>query len=246
VAELDPWRPRRPPLNFNREPVARRGPSRFSQEYQVPRQRVLYLGEYDLAGNDIEYNTRTVLERIVGGELAWQRIALTEEQVISRNLSRIVKEDKRFLDGGKHEAVETEALSQRVITAIVRDALDPPLARAVDQVLARETRGTASARGGVASRRSLSFYRRGGANRGAGIVGRAFNDRREDGSCPLGAAGAGQAPAGLRKSRPGAVGGGDERALLSRCIELDLPLTERSSSRIARAIKGEITLESLR
>jgi hypothetical protein len=42
-----------------------------------PGQRILYLGELDLSGDQIEANTR--LER-EAGELAWERLALTREQ----------------------------------------------------------------------------------------------------------------------------------------------------------------------
>jgi hypothetical protein len=83
-----------------------------------------YLGDYDLAGNDIEANTRRVLESLVG-ELDWQRLALTREQVEQYNLPIIAKTDKRFKNGGGvHEAVETEALSQTLIVNIVRTWLD--------------------------------------------------------------------------------------------------------------------------
>ena len=43
-------------------------------------QRVLYLGDQDWQGGQIEANTRRVLEREVGGELLWERLAITEEQ----------------------------------------------------------------------------------------------------------------------------------------------------------------------
>src|SRR5215510_1555533 len=46
-----------------------------------PDDRVIYLGDLDLAGNQIEANTRRVLEREIGGELLWERLALTQEQV---------------------------------------------------------------------------------------------------------------------------------------------------------------------
>src|SRR5215472_3569147 len=46
-----------------------------------PGDRVIYLGDLDLAGNQIEDNTRRVLEREIGGELLWERLALTQEQV---------------------------------------------------------------------------------------------------------------------------------------------------------------------
>jgi hypothetical protein len=83
-------------------------------------QRVLYLGDLDLCGNDIEDNTHTVLEQ-EAGELQWERLALTEEQAERYSLPRIIKTDRRSKDGrGMHEAVETEALSQRLILDIVR------------------------------------------------------------------------------------------------------------------------------
>ena len=45
------------------------------------RARVLYSGDFDLAGADIEANTRRVLERNRNRDLAWERLALTREQV---------------------------------------------------------------------------------------------------------------------------------------------------------------------
>jgi hypothetical protein len=103
-------------------------------------ERVGYLGDYDLAGGDIEANTRRVLESLVG-ELDWQRLALTEEQVEEHNLPRIIKTDKRFKDGGgEHEAVETEALSQTLIVNIVRTWLDELLPQPIERVLVRERR----------------------------------------------------------------------------------------------------------
>jgi hypothetical protein len=100
-----------------------------------------YLGDLDLAGGDIEANTRRVLEDIVGGKLNWKRLALTPTQVEAYNLPRIVKNDKRFKNGGgRHEAVETEALSQTLIVDIVRDWLDDLLPQPLDKVLARERR----------------------------------------------------------------------------------------------------------
>src|SRR5262245_708087 len=46
-----------------------------------PGDDVLYVGDQDYSGNQIEQRTRKVLEELIGGELAWQRIALTEDQV---------------------------------------------------------------------------------------------------------------------------------------------------------------------
>jgi hypothetical protein len=99
-----------------------------------------YLGDLDLAGGDIEANTRRVLESIVG-ELDWQRLALTSEQKEQYDLPVIIKHDKRFTNGGGvHEAVETEALSQTLIVEIVRTWLDDLLPRPLDTVLVRERR----------------------------------------------------------------------------------------------------------
>ena len=99
-------------------------------------QRVLYLGDYDLAGGDIEANTRRVLERFA--RLQWERLALTAEQVREHNLPVIIKHDRRFKDGGAHEAVETEALSQALIVQIVRDRLDSLLPEPLETVQSRE------------------------------------------------------------------------------------------------------------
>jgi hypothetical protein len=99
---------------------------------------VLYLGDFDLAGGDIEDNTRRVLERYHA--LDWERLALTAEQVRDHRLTPIIKSDKRFKTGGAHEAVETEALSQRVIVDIVRDRLDALLPEPLAAVAIREDR----------------------------------------------------------------------------------------------------------
>jgi hypothetical protein len=108
--------------------------------------RVGYLGDLDLAGDDIEANTRRVLESIVG-ELDWQRLALTREQKEQYNLPVIIKRDKRFKNGGgEHEAVETEALSQTLIVGIVRDWLDDLLPQSLPAVLVRERRERARLR----------------------------------------------------------------------------------------------------
>ena len=99
--------------------------------------RLLYPGDFDLAGNDIEANTRRVLEREVG-HLRWERLALTREQVEEYDLPVIIKHDRRFADGGAHEAVETEALSQRIIVEIVRSRLEELLPEPLESVHERE------------------------------------------------------------------------------------------------------------
>jgi integrase len=85
---------------------------------------VLYFGDWDLSGGDIEQNTKRVLEYEVG-ELKWERVALTEQQVKQHRLPKIIKHDRRFRDGrGVHEAVETEALSQQLIVDLLKRRLD--------------------------------------------------------------------------------------------------------------------------
>src|SRR5260221_11192722 len=78
---------------------------------------------HDLAGNQIEQNTRRVLER-KAGELGWERVALTQEQDDQYGLPVIEKHDRRFKDGGEHLAQETDALSERIIVQIVRNDLE--------------------------------------------------------------------------------------------------------------------------
>jgi hypothetical protein len=105
-----------------------------------PGDRVIYLGDLDLAGNQIEDNTRRVLEREIGGELLWERLALTQEQVREYDLPVIIKRDRRYKDGRPHEAVETEAISQRVLINILRARLGQLLPEPLTRVQERETR----------------------------------------------------------------------------------------------------------
>ena len=86
--------------------------------------RVIYLGDLDLSGGQIEGNTQDVLEREISGALAWERLALTKTQVREYDLPVIVKHDRRYKDGRPHEAVETEAISQRVLIDILQARLD--------------------------------------------------------------------------------------------------------------------------
>jgi hypothetical protein len=103
--------------------------------------QVLYLGDYDLAGNQIESNTRRVLEQEVGPFLdRWKRIALTAEQVGQYSLPTILKHDRRYKDGRPHEAVETEALNQRLIIELLEGELIARLPESLEHVLEREKR----------------------------------------------------------------------------------------------------------
>jgi hypothetical protein len=103
-----------------------------------PGQRVLYLGDFDWQGGQIEANTRKVLEELIGGALSWERIAIAEDQVQGNNLPVIRKPDRRYKPVRYHDAVETEALGQDFIVRIVRDHLDRLLPEPLADVRERE------------------------------------------------------------------------------------------------------------
>jgi hypothetical protein len=105
-----------------------------------PGDEVGYLGDLDLSGGHIEDNTRRVLEREIGGELLWERVALTAEQVEQYDLPKIIKRDRRYKDDHPHEAVETEAIGQRVLIGILRAWLAARLPEPLTRVLKREAR----------------------------------------------------------------------------------------------------------
>jgi hypothetical protein len=98
--------------------------------------RVIYLGDHDLQGHQIEANTRTVLARYA--ELEWERLALTGEQVREYGLPSVIKIDRRYSPPRASEAWETEALSQSVIVGLVRARLDALLPEPLADVQARE------------------------------------------------------------------------------------------------------------
>lgn len=97
---------------------------------------VLYLGDLDRSGADIEANTRRVLEREAGRELDWRRLGMTEEQ--ADEIEPIWKIDGR--DGKGHWAWEVEALGQAGVVALVRAALDALLPEPLARVQEREER----------------------------------------------------------------------------------------------------------
>jgi hypothetical protein len=100
---------------------------------------VLYLGDWDPQGHDIEANTKHVLENETGRYIDWTRIAITQEQIAERGLTSVWKEDKRFKPAKWYEAWETEALGQSTIVQLVRDALDDRLSPTrIEDVLENE------------------------------------------------------------------------------------------------------------
>jgi hypothetical protein len=109
-----------------------------------PNMRVLYFGDWDLAGGDIEANTRRVLEQ--EWSLRWERVALTEQQVRKYSLPVIIKYDRRYKDRRPHQAVESEALSQKLIVALLTTRLNRLLPQPLKAVLEREKRERAVVR----------------------------------------------------------------------------------------------------
>ena len=114
--------------------------------------RVLYVGDRDDAGDDIEANTRRVLERATGRTFTadtWERIMLTEArcaQLKRRGVRPVEKRDRRYRDGNPHKAFEVEALRQRVVEQIVRDRLEELAPEPLAAVLEREEREREEAR----------------------------------------------------------------------------------------------------
>ncbi len=96
---------------------------------------VLYFGDLDFSGGHIESNTRRVLETYEPG-LTWTKLAITDAQVRDRGLSVMSKFDKRTKT--RHDAVETEALSQSEIVRLLTEALDERLLRPLSETFALE------------------------------------------------------------------------------------------------------------
>jgi hypothetical protein len=88
----------------------------------------------------ISKRTPGAFEQEVGGTLVWERLALTQEQVEQYNLPIIIKRDHRYTDERPHEAVETEAISQRVLIDILRTRLNELLPEPLTRVQERERR----------------------------------------------------------------------------------------------------------
>jgi hypothetical protein len=105
---------------------------------------VLYLGDGDDAGDDIETSTRRILSNATAiefDEVNWQRLMITDAQMAdlrARGVEPIEKRDNRYLDGNPHQAYECEALGQGEIQDIVRARLDELLPEPLDDIRKRE------------------------------------------------------------------------------------------------------------
>jgi hypothetical protein len=97
---------------------------------------VLYIGDHDKRGYQIEANTRRILKEVCG-PLDWTRVALTAQQVRRHRLPVVQKHDRVL---GTHQAVEVEALGQSEVTALIRAALDDLLPEPLEDVQVHEDR----------------------------------------------------------------------------------------------------------
>ena len=79
---------------------------------------VIYFGDNDKGGGDIESNTRKVLDEIIGQSIPWTRLAVTDEQAARKGIVAIEKYDKR--SKCTYPSVECEALGQKEIVRLLR------------------------------------------------------------------------------------------------------------------------------
>ena len=102
---------------------------------------VLYCGDLDIGGGQIEQNTRRVLTQVCKVSFRWERLMLTEAQVLEHRLPSIWKTDRRYRNGkGEHEAWECEALSQKLIVELLEGRLRKLLRRKIETVERMEKR----------------------------------------------------------------------------------------------------------
>jgi len=101
---------------------------------------VLYVGDLDRRGDMIEANTQRVLDDAAvtadGALRSWERVALTDAQIVLHDIPAIPKYDKVLRETAP--AWEVEALGQGAVTAVVRAALDALLPEPLDRVHVRE------------------------------------------------------------------------------------------------------------
>jgi hypothetical protein len=112
---------------------------------------VLYLGDLDKAGEDIEWNTRQVLEVASGRPRDWTRLAMTEELADAHGILPIWKTDGRVRPNGDgtrpgHWAIEVESLGQAALVDLVLAELDRMLPEPLAVVQTREDRERAELR----------------------------------------------------------------------------------------------------
>jgi len=105
-----------------------------------------YIGDHELRGpaDQIEGHSRHAIEEHAIREFddeTWQRIALTQAQVAAdpRLAAEVItKIDNRYKPAKAYEAVECEAIKQRVLVQLVREWLDARLPEPLRDVRERE------------------------------------------------------------------------------------------------------------
>lgn len=112
-----------------------------------PESPVLYFGDLDLAGAQIEDWARDVLTRKAPGWSGdWKRVAITVDQVpalLARGMSPIVKKDERYVPARTVSAWETEALGQAAVRDILIGAIDALMPMSVTDLMTADRRETA-------------------------------------------------------------------------------------------------------
>jgi hypothetical protein len=102
----------------------------------------LYVGDFDLAGGDIEANAKNVLEDAIGHKLKeWERLMITKKQcnqLRKDGMEPIGKVDKRFKPARQYWAYEAEALGQNMVMQIIRERLEAMALEPLSAVLERE------------------------------------------------------------------------------------------------------------
>jgi hypothetical protein len=106
--------------------------ARHVEDDETPR-RVVYLGDLDKSGADIEANARHVLDVSTA---RWHRLVMTDDIAAEHGIDPIWKVDGR--SGAGHWAVEVEALGQAQLVELVRAHLDGLLPEPLDDVHERE------------------------------------------------------------------------------------------------------------
>jgi hypothetical protein len=102
-----------------------------------PGQRVLWIGDLDKSGGDIECSIRRTPEDAVG-PLHWRRLAMTEDLAEAYNIEPIWKTDGRTRL--PRPAIEVESLGQATLVTLVRAELDQLLPQPLASVHKRERR----------------------------------------------------------------------------------------------------------
>jgi hypothetical protein len=100
--------------------------------------QVLYIGDHDRSGYDIEASAQARLEGFAGQTLTWMRVALTADQVAEHDLTLVEHVDRR--DHQTRLVAECEAMPQATLVGLVRHAVGDLLPVSLDRVRVQERR----------------------------------------------------------------------------------------------------------